>query len=63
MDLNSKGFVKTTGLGETSVKGIFAAVDCREGAIAQVATATGKGLLASYGLRKKLFEIEFIRQV
>ncbi len=52
--LNEKGFIKTTGLGETSVAGIFAAGDCREGAIAQVAAATGEGVLASYGLRSFL---------
>ena len=52
MDLNKQGFITTTGLAETSVKGIFAAGDCREGAIAQVAAATGEGVLASYGVRQ-----------
>lgn len=52
--LNDRGFIKTTGLAETSVKGIFAAGDCREGAIAQVAAATGEGVLASYGIRNFL---------
>ncbi|WP_452600814.1 FAD-dependent oxidoreductase [Pontimicrobium sp. MEBiC06410] len=52
--LDDKGFIKTTGLAETSVKGIFAAGDCREGAIAQVAAATGEGVLASYGIRNYL---------
>jgi len=51
VDLDSRGFIKTTGLAQTSAKGIFAAGDCREGAIAQVAAATGEGVLASYGLR------------
>ncbi len=49
--LNDQGFIQTTGMGQTSVKGIFAAGDCREGAIAQVAAATGEGVLASYGLK------------
>lgn len=52
--LNDRGFIKTTGLAETSVEGIFAAGDCREGAIAQVAAATGEGVLASYGIRNYL---------
>ena len=52
--LNEGGFIKTKGLAETSVKGIFAAGDNREGAIAQVAAATGEGVLASYGLREYL---------
>lgn len=54
IELNDKGFIQTKGLAETSVKGIFAAGDCREGAIAQVAAATGEGVLASYGLRSYL---------
>lgn len=52
--LNERGFIKTTGLAQTSQEGIFAAGDCREGAIAQVAAATGEGVLASYGLRDYL---------
>ena len=52
--LNEKGFITTTGLGETNIKGVFAAGDCREGAIAQVAAATGEGVLASYGIRNYL---------
>lgn len=54
IELNDKGFITTKNLAETSVKGIFAAGDCREGAIAQVAAATGEGVLASYGLRDYL---------
>ena len=49
--LNERGFIKTNGLAQTSVDGIYAAGDCREGAIAQVAAATGEGVLASYGIR------------
>ena len=52
--LDKTGFIQTTALAETSVKGIFAAGDCREGAIAQVAAATGEGVLASYGIRNYL---------
>lgn len=54
VDLNEKGFITTTGLAKTSVEGIFSAGDCREGAIAQVAAATGEGVLASYGIREYL---------
>lgn len=49
--MNEQGFITTSGLTKTSVEGIFAAGDNREGAIAQVAAATGEGVLASYGLR------------
>ena len=51
VDMNEQGFITTSGLAKTSVEGIFAAGDNREGAIAQVAAATGEGVLASYGLR------------
>ncbi len=54
VELDKRGFIKTTGLAQTSHKGIFAAGDCREGAIAQVAAATGEGVLASYGIREYL---------
>lgn len=52
--LDDRGFIETTGLGETTVPGIFAAGDCRKGAIAQVAAATGEGVLASYGIKNYL---------
>lgn len=54
IELDERGFIQTTALAETSVKGIFAAGDCREGAIAQVAAATGEGVLASYAIRSYL---------
>lgn len=54
IDLDQRGFIKTTGMAETSFRGIFAAGDCREGAIAQVAAATGEGVLASYGIKNYL---------
>ena len=54
VEMNDQGFITTTGLAETSVEGIFAAGDNRQGAIAQVAAATGEGVLASYGLREYL---------
>jgi len=54
VDLDKRGFIQTTGLAQTSIEGIFAAGDCREGAIAQVAAATGEGVLASYGIRSYL---------
>jgi thioredoxin reductase (NADPH) len=54
IDLDERGFIKTSGLAQTSKEGIFAAGDCREGAIAQVAAATGEGVLASYGIKNFL---------
>ena len=54
IELNERGFVCTTDLAQTSQSGVFAAGDLRHGAIAQVAAATGEGVLASYGLRNYL---------
>ena len=54
LDLDEHGFIKTTGFGQTNIEGIFAAGDCRKGAIAQVAAATGEGVLASYGIKDYL---------
>jgi thioredoxin reductase (NADPH) len=52
--LDETGYVVTEGLNETSEKGMFAAGDCRKGAIAQVAAATGEGVIASYGIKQFL---------
>ncbi len=52
--LDDRGFIATTGLANTSESGIFAAGDVRQNAIAQVAAATGEGVLASYGVREYL---------
>ena len=51
VDLDDSGRISTSGLAQTAIPGIFAAGDCRAGAIAQVAAATGEGVLASYGIR------------
>ncbi|AWV98462.1 FAD-dependent oxidoreductase [Arcticibacterium luteifluviistationis] len=54
INLSDNGQILTKGLNETSMGGVFAAGDCRKGAIAQVAAATGEGVVASYGLREYL---------
>lgn len=55
IELNESGFVKTRpGSVETSNDGIFAAGDCRMGAIAQVAAATGEGVVASFAVKAYL---------
>ncbi len=54
ISLAPTGHIETNGYAETSVKGIFAAGDCRKGAIAQVAAATGEGVMASYGIKAYL---------
>ncbi len=55
VELTEQGFVKTMpGSVETTTPGIFAAGDCREGAIAQVAAATGEGVIASFAVKAYL---------
>ncbi len=54
LNLSDSGHVLTKGLNQTNVEGIFAAGDVRKGAIAQVAAATGEGVVASYGIREYL---------
>ncbi len=54
LELDKDGYVLTTGQAKTSVEGIFAAGECRQGAIAQVAAAAGEGVLASYGMQEYL---------
>ncbi|MCR4288367.1 MAG: thioredoxin-disulfide reductase [Deltaproteobacteria bacterium] len=48
VDKDQRGFIKTARNLETSVKGIFAAGDCRDTLLLQVATAVGDGALAAY---------------
>lgn len=54
INLSQSGHILTKGLNQTNVTGIFAAGDCRFGAIAQVAAATGEGVVASYGIKEYL---------
>lgn len=54
LNLSQSGHILTKGLNKTNVEGIFAAGDVRFGAIAQVAAATGEGVVASYGVREYL---------
>ncbi len=49
LELDEQGFVDVApGSVQTSATGVFAAGDCRKGAIAQLAAATGEGVLASF---------------
>ena len=55
VDLDERGYVDVArGSVETSMAGLFAAGDCRKGAIAQVAAATGEGVLASFAAEEHL---------
>ncbi len=55
VDLDERGFIDCTcGTVETSMQGMFAAGDARKGSIAQVASATGEGVIASFGVKEYL---------
>lgn len=57
IQLDERGFVQTQpGSVATNVPGVFAAGDVRQGAIAQVAAATGEGVIASYFVKNYLRE-------
>ncbi|MBI1228090.1 MAG: FAD-binding protein [Bacteroidetes bacterium] len=50
--LDEQGFIASPlGRSETNIEGVFAAGDCRQGAYAQVAAATGEGVMASYAVK------------
>jgi thioredoxin reductase (NADPH) len=48
VEKDEKGFIKTNQRMETSVKGIFAAGDCRTTPLLQVSTAVGDGAIAAF---------------
>ena len=52
VEKTDRGYIKVTNNMETSVKGIFAAGDCTEGDIAQIATAVGDGAIAGTSASK-----------
>jgi thioredoxin reductase (NADPH) len=54
LDLDQWGFIETGNNLETSVKGIFAAGDARQGSTKQVASATGEGATAALMIRQYL---------
>jgi thioredoxin reductase (NADPH) len=51
---DEEGYILTDENGETSVKGIFAAGDCRKKLLRQIATAVGEGATAAFAAEKYL---------
>lgn len=54
VDLDERGYVITDSKLRTSMKGVFAAGDCRSGSTGQVAVAVGEGCLAALEVEKYL---------
>lgn len=50
--LDERGFIVTNGMLETSVAGVFAAGDCREGSTKQAASAAGEGAAVALAIRR-----------
>jgi len=58
VEMDEGGYIITNENCETSVKGIFAAGDCRKKLLRQIATAVGDGATAAFALEKYLEEKE-----
>jgi thioredoxin reductase (NADPH) len=54
VNVDEAGYIITDENCETSVKGIFAAGDCRKKLLRQVATAVGDGATAAFAVEKYL---------
>src|SRR5262249_34497769 len=52
VDLDRYGFVLTDGTLQTSVPGVFAAGDCRQGSTKQAASAAGEGAAVALAIRR-----------
>ena len=52
--LDAQGFVRTSQTLETSLPGVFAAGDCRQGSTKQIAAAVGEGATAALMIRHYL---------
>jgi thioredoxin reductase (NADPH) len=54
IDMDDAGYILTGGNCETSVKGVFAAGDCRKQLLRQISTAVGDGATAAFAVEKYL---------
>jgi len=58
VEKDEKGFIETNERMETSVKGIYAAGDCRVTPLKQVSTAVGDGAIAAYAAESYIEELK-----
>jgi thioredoxin reductase (NADPH) len=56
INMDEEGYILTDDKCETSIKGIFAAGDCRKKLLRQIATAVGEGATAAFAAEKYLEE-------
>lgn len=62
IDMTNRGYIKTNELMETNIDGIYAAGDCREKMLRQVATAVGDGAIAGFMAEKYVEEMEYVQK-
>jgi thioredoxin reductase (NADPH) len=58
VEMDEMGYIATNANCETSVRGIFAAGDCRRQLLRQITTAVGAGSIAAFAAEKYLEEME-----
>ncbi len=61
LDKNEKGFIRTNERMETSVKGIYAAGDCRLTSLWQVVTAVADGAVAAISAQEYVADLKLVR--
>jgi thioredoxin reductase (NADPH) len=61
LDKNEKGFIRTNERMETSVKGIYAAGDCRVTPLWQVVTAVADGAVAAISAQEYVADLKLVR--
>ena len=57
IELDERGYVVTDEMMATSVRGIYAAGDCRKGPFKQIVTACGDGAVAAHSVERLLDEL------
>lgn len=62
LDMSDRGYIKTNELMETNQPGIFAAGDCRDKMLRQVATAVGDGATAGFMAEKYVEEVDYVQK-
>jgi thioredoxin reductase (NADPH) len=62
VDMTPRGYIKTNEDMETAVPGLYAAGDCREKTLRQVATAVGDGAIAGFMAEKYIEEMEYVQK-
>lgn len=63
LDMNNRGYLKTSDQMETNLEGVYAVGDVREKFLRQVSTAVGDGAIAAVTVERYLAESEYYHQL